>query len=213
MNIGNSEAKIGAVHELGCRLDDNLDAATKDLYRAEGSVAALKQAVTALENLGKIIAKDLDTSLDAGSMSIEEAKKIRDYVDRGRLTIQNLANNAESNRVTQAGKVSAFQHAVSVTKKYKDEEMGKLKLLADAIANGSVKKTNEGLVHTGEGPRLAGIHPGMSIKERRLAEAAASSSSKDVVETSSKEQQKEEVDIIKNDLSAEKQKRKKVKKT
>lgn len=214
MNIGNSEAKIGAVHELGCRLDDNLENATKDLYRAEGAAAALKQAVSSLEGLAKIVAKDLDEALDTGSMNLEDAKKIRDYIDRGRLMIQGLSNNADTNKTIQSGKVQAFQQAINVTKKFKDEEMGKLKMLADAIAAGSIKRTEEGFVHTGEGARPAGIRPGMSVKERRLAEISATTVTEQTRDPEEKEQkQKEDVDIIKNDLPVEKQKRKKVKKT
>ena len=172
MNIQNTEAKIGAVHEVGCRLDDSLESATKDLYRAEGSVTALKQAVTVLENLAAVVDKDVSKMVDDGSIDLLQAKMIKSYVDRGRNQIINLVSNAENNRITQGGKVQAFQQAVQVAKKFKDDEMNKLKMLADAIQSAQVKKTDVGLEHTGEGPRPMGIRPGMSIKERRLAETA-----------------------------------------
>lgn len=173
MNIQNAEAKIGAVHEVGCRLDDSLEAATKDLYRAEGAASAVKQIVSLLENLMITVDKDVSKLIDEGTLDLEQAKLVKGFMDKARLQVANLSSNAENNKIVQSGKVQAFQQAVQVAKKFKDDEMNKLKMLADAITSGKVKKTEEGLVHTGEGMRPEGVHPGMSIKERRLAEVAA----------------------------------------
>lgn len=172
MNLQKVEAKLNAVNELGCRLDDNLDQATKDLYRAEGAVTALKSAVHALENLMKVVDKDLDQG--NGEYDLQQMKDIKRYVDRARQQILNLASHAENNRMAQAGKVQGFEVAVAVAKKFKDEEMSRVHLLQAAISQGTILKTEEGFVQTDGGPRPTGVRPGASIKERRKAEEAAS---------------------------------------
>lgn len=172
MSLLKVEAKIGAVNELGCRLDDSLEAATKDLYRAEGASAALKQIVVSIENILKSVDKDLEGS----DFDLQQVSAIKKYVDKVRQVAVTQSNNAESNRAAQTGKVQGFQQAVQVAKKFKDEEMSKIQLLQSAISQGTIVKTEQGLVQAAEGPRPPGVRPGMSIKERRLAEAAAAPS-------------------------------------
>ena len=205
MNIGNSEAKIGVVHELGCRLDDNLEATTKDMYRAEGASSALKQAVAAVENSFALVDKDTD----AGKIDLEAAKNLKSLLERTRSMINSLASNAETNRVTLVGKMQGLQMSVTIAKKFKDDELNKVKALQAALMSGVVQNSELGLVHTGEGSRPTGVRPGMSIKERRLAEAKEDF--KEVTEKS-EDPQKEDVVLIKSDLAAKKQKAKKEKK-
>ena len=186
MSLHKVEAKLVAVNELGCRLDDNLEQASKDLYRAEGAVTALKTAVASIENLLKLVDKELDEN---SNYDLQQMKDIKRYVDRARHLITNLANNAENNRVVQSGKVQGFEQAVVVAKRFKDEELSKVQLLQAAISQGAILRSDEGLVHTGEGPRPAGVRPASSIKERRRAEAEAAASSEKSEENTKAEQQ------------------------
>lgn len=185
MSLQKVEAKLFAVNELGCRLDDNLEQANKDLYRAEGAVTALKSAVSVLENLMKTVDKDLTEG--SNNYDLQQIKDIKKYVDRARQLVANLTNNAETSRLAQTGKVQGFEQAVAVAKKFKDEEMSKVQLLQAAISQGTILKTEQGLVQVDDGPRIPGIRPGSSIKERRRAEEAAqaanNSSENQTVET------------------------------
>jgi len=205
MSLLKVEAKIGAVNELGCRLDDSLEAATKDLYRAEGAVSALKQIVVSIENLLKNVDKDLSES----DFDLQQIGAIKKYVDKIRQNAVYQCNNAESNRASQAGKVQGFQQAVQVAKKFKDEEMSKIQLLQAAINQGTIVKTEQGLVQTGEGPRPPGVRPGMSIKERRLAEASALQEPKKETEKSEEIPKVEQQQELKEESPKPKNKRQK----
>lgn len=164
MSLLKSEAKLSAVNELGCRLDDVLEGSTQDLYRSEGAVSGLKQAVSSLEGLLKI----LDKELNDNEVDLNACKIIKSYVDRARITVVNLATNAELNRQSQVGKIQGFQQAVAIAKKYKDEELNKLQMIKTAIDN----KLDNSESTSAEG-RQSGAPPGPSIKSRRLAEEAA----------------------------------------
>lgn len=174
MSLLKSEVKLSAVNELGCRLDDVLENATQDLYRSEGAVSALKQAVSSLENLLKILDKELNDK----EVDLESCATIKSYFNRSILTMSNLASSAETNRQTQIGKIQGFQQAVQVAKKFKDEELNKLHVLQAAIQANSSEQ--EGVAQSSIEPssepqksvpsRPVGVRPGPSIKAQRLAE-------------------------------------------
>ncbi len=166
MSIEKSEVKVAAAHEIGCRLDDALEATTKDLYRLEGAVTALKQAVQIVESIGKVVDKDMDD----GRFGLEEATHIKQYLHRATLMVTNLQTNAESNRVAQTGKIQAMETAVKIAKNFKDAEDAKAQTLRTALAQARANGTSEER-------RPVGGHPGLTIKEQRLAEAAAQSAS------------------------------------
>ena len=174
MSIEKSEIKVAAAHEIGCRLDDALEATTKDLYRLEGAVTALKQAVQIVESMGKVVDKDMDD----GRFGLEEATHIKQYLHRATLMVTNLQTNAESNRVAQTGKIQAMETAVKIAKNFKDSEDSKAQTLRTALAQARANGTSEER-------RSVGAHPGLTIKEQRLAEAAAQSTP--VEETPTKE--------------------------
>ena len=129
MSLLKSEAKLSAVNEIGNRLDDALENATKDLYREEGAVSALRNAAVSVENFIKVVHKDLDEK----ETDLETTKKIKSYLERVRNNIVGLANVAENNKQAQAGKLGAFQHAVSIAKKYRDEEINRHQILRRAL--------------------------------------------------------------------------------
>lgn len=174
MSLLKSEVKLSAVNEIGCRLDDVLENATQDLYRAEGSVSALKQAVSSLENLLKILDKELNDK----EVNLESCGTIKSYFNRSIATVSNLVSAAETNRQTQVGKIQGFQQAVQVAKKYKDEELNKLHVLQAAIQSNAEEKEKEPQVSVESTqepqkqipPRPVGVRPGPSIKAQRLAE-------------------------------------------
>jgi hypothetical protein len=180
MSIDKSDVKIGAAHEIGCRLDDVLDGATKDMYRLEGAQTALQQAVKSIENFMKVVDKDLDDD----KTDLETAKTIKTYIQKVHKAMTNLLAQSETNKLTQTGKVQAMQKAVEVTKKFKDEELAKAQNLRAAYVRmkeqleAREKDSTEaaGDVLEEKVARPVGMRPGLSIKERRKLEAAAAKS-------------------------------------
>lgn len=167
MSLLKSEAKLSAVNEIGNRLDDALESATKDLYREEGAVSALRNAAVSVENFIKVVHKDLDEK----ETDLETSKKIKSYLERVRNNIVGLANVAENNKQAQAGKLGAFQHAVSIAKKYRDEEINRQQILRRALERSIEEENQEKESKEPETPgRTTGTRPGPSIKLKRLSE-------------------------------------------
>lgn len=185
MSIDKTDIKVGAAHEIGCRLDDVLDGATKDMYRLEGAASAFQQATKSIESLMKIVDKDLD----GDKIDLETIKIIKSYVQRAHNAMTNLASQAETNKLTQSGKVQAMQKAIEITKKFKDEELNKAQNLRTAYvrmkeqleAREKNSTDSTGTVIDDEKlPRPTGMRPGLSIKERRKLDAATMQSEEEI---------------------------------
>lgn len=170
MSLLKSEAKLYAINELGSRLDDALENATKSLYREEGAADTLRQALISFDQLLKVF----DRELVEKNVDIESTRTLKEYFMRCRSFLVNLANSAETNKQAAAGKISAFQQSVSIAKKFKDEEVGKLQMMKDAItANMSENSGSEEKDDASENEnvgRRPGQRPQTSIKIQRLAE-------------------------------------------
>lgn len=179
MSLLKSEAKLSAVNELGSRLDDVLENANKDLQKEEGAVTALKNAVASLDNLLKMISKELDDKL----VDLETQVLIKKYFDKARATVTTMAAVAENSRQAQVGKIAAFQQAVGIAKKYRDEEFRKFSAMKSAIEKSLETQTEEQsdvVVPDAEaaepGRRPVGVRPPPPIKMQRLiADAVAES--------------------------------------
>lgn len=169
MNLGKAEVKIDVANELGCRLDDMLEANQKDLYRLEGAVKAYQAMGLAIDGLMKIV----DQEMDEGKFNLEEAAHIKRFVKRAHQMSVNLSLQTDNNRITQIGRIQGTEQAVAVAKKFKDEELAKVVSLQKALEENRVQGVNGAHEHVGDGARPVAIRPGATIKERRLAEEAA----------------------------------------
>jgi len=173
MNLQKIEAKLGAVNEIGCRLDDNLEGAQRDYHRTEGASIALKQAIASYETLVLSLDKELNEN---ENLDLEIIKLTKKYLERGRLLLSGLQSAAENNKIIQSGKVQGFELAVSVAKKYRDEEMMKIQKIKDAIENDEIEQAGESFVQKDNlveekiSKRQTGIRPSRALKERRISE-------------------------------------------
>jgi len=171
MNLDKSELKIGVAHELGCRLDDTLESVQKDVLRFEGATQAFLQAAQAVEALLTHVDKDIAE----GKFGLEVAGDIKKYLVRASQVSANLAKQAENNRLIHSGRVQAMEMSVKIVKKFQEDEATKVANFKKALSEGAIVEEASGLGPALGGPRpVPGIRPGMSIKERRLAEEAAS---------------------------------------
>lgn len=183
MSLLKSEAKLYAINELGSRLDDALENATKSLYREEGAADTLRQALASFDQLLKVF----DRELVEKNVDIDSTRTLKEYFMRCRSFLVNLANSAETNKQAAAGKISAFQQSVSIAKKFKDEEVGKLQMMKDAIAANMSESSNSEEKDASENEnvgRRPGQRPQSSIKIQRLAEEMKNSLVENKEETS-----------------------------
>lgn len=185
MSLYKSEAKLHAINELGSRLDDALENATKGLYREEGAADALQQALGSFDQLLKVFDKEIDSK----NLDIDTSKMLKDYFMRCRSFIMSLSNAAETNKKSYAGKISAFQQSVSIAKKFKDEELQKLQMMRDAIRANMENPEPE--AESEEQGRRVGQRPQASIKMQRLAEEMRNSLAVEPVEAT---EEKKEVE-------------------
>jgi hypothetical protein len=155
MTIEKSELKIGAAHEIGCRLDDFLEEAVRDLHRLEGSISMIKRVSVVVEELFKSI----DVEAGQERLRVDEAILLKKHFSRLKGVIDTMSSQAEGNRMAQTGKVAAVTSAVEITKKYKDVEEAKLRPVYEVA--GAQEKTVE---------EEKSRRPEPVIKTRRLAE-------------------------------------------
>jgi hypothetical protein len=179
MSLIKSESKIQAINEVGCRLDDVLENSRKETYRLEGAVESYKSIIFNLDNLFKTLSGEVDKeNIDPPSKRI-----INSYIDRVRSVVQHNLRAMEEKQKVHAGKLQGFEQAVTIAKKVKDEELGKLQVLKDAItlklseAEASKEESQddegeEGKIKQKSVGRTPGTRPGPSIKLQRLAEEA-----------------------------------------
>ena len=163
MSIEKAEVKVGAANEIGNRMDDTLEGTVKDLHRLEGAAVALRQSVQSLEAVERAVDKEMDD----GKFDLEVASHIKRFMALARQSLSQQAQQAEQNRIVQTGKVQAMQAVVKIVQKYRDEEANKARLLREAMERAASRGED---VESDE-PRLVGLRPNATIKERRLAES------------------------------------------
>jgi hypothetical protein len=141
MNLGKSEVKVEVANEIGCRLDDMLEASQKDLYRLEGAAKAFQSMGQAIDGLFKIV----DQEMDEGKFDLEAAAHIKRFIKRAHQMSINLNLQAENNRFMQLGRIQGAEQAVNVAKKFKDEELSKALVLQKALEENRLREANGGL--------------------------------------------------------------------
>jgi hypothetical protein len=139
--------------EVGAKLDDMLEAAKHELYRAEGAMGSTEKAMQRVAQLSTTVDKDLDD----GAFELETATAIKRYLAKAHAAMVDLSKESQNRRMMAQGMVLGMEKSVQAAKGLHDRELSK--------AGGDEDPGS------GE-PRRTGGHPKMSIKERRRAEDA-----------------------------------------
>jgi hypothetical protein len=177
MNLEKADVKIGTANEIGCQIEDSLEAAQKEALRAEGTLAAFPQVQQTLEGVFKAVDKDIE----AGDFDLDTAALIKKYLVRAAQAIQTLSKQSEANRLVLGGKIVALEHTVKLVSAYKQAEELKASNFRkaveaqqqEAVQSGQKEETVAGRPQ--ELNRPAGMHPGVSVKARRQAQKATES--------------------------------------
>jgi len=172
MSLDKAEIKQATFHQVGVLIDDSLEQAKNDVHVAQGASVGLIQTVKKVEGLGVHIDKDLDEGKYESIGSLEVAKIAKMYLQRAVAVMRSDAMSFEQRRLMAQGRVTAFEQTVALTKKLHDIETRKIEAIRDAeneIANeSSGSNGRDRRVYSDS--RAIGIHPGMTIKQRRIAE-------------------------------------------
>jgi hypothetical protein len=163
------EVKALTYHEIGMRLDDQLDAAKSEQSGFEGAKQAFQLASKRVEDL----TAHIDKEVKDGVMDIEQSTLAKRWILRAINVVSNLAMQSEVQFYQAQGKVVALTQAVKHTKNLYDQEKARLD---EAIAHEKAMAEAEAKGETIEDPkrpisRPMGEHPGNPIADRREGEA------------------------------------------
>lgn len=164
------DVKLNTAHEIGCRLDDMLENSNKDLYRAAGAIEALKQMLTVLEDLPKVIDKDLDD----GQFELDVAAIAKSYIIRAQTAAKGMLSNSETNKMLMQGRINAMSQAVRMVKEFGDAEKRRDDAMKAAYDQ-ALKRAREEIEKVQDAQadeqRKIGERPSSSLKMKRLAES------------------------------------------
>lgn len=155
MSVLKSEMKQAITHDIGVRVEDAMEVAKRELAVLEGRQAAFADGAKAVEALLGHVDKDVE----AGTYDLLVADHVKRYIQRGAQALINLAQQAANYRIAQTGVVRGFDTTVKLLKGIIEEEERKKQAALTAEADSKAQ-------------RPVGEHPGLSVKERRLAEEA-----------------------------------------
>lgn len=156
-----AEVKKGTAHEIGCRLEDALEAAKDEMHRMEGANAGAVQVGQLIDALSAHV----DQDLDEGKYDLTVATVVKQYVSRASAVAASIAKRSADQRLVAQGKIFGLQASVQVTKKLHDDEERKQKAVQEAPEGSNGRS------------RPVGVRP-VSIKAQRLAEEAAEKTTK-----------------------------------
>lgn len=168
------EIKAATVHELGCKFEDMLEASKQDESRNEGAKTALFAASKKVLELQVHVDKDLDDGAFGdvdGPLAV--AALIKKYLTRAAAVLESGAASAENHRLLAQGRSTAFVQMIDNMKKLHDLELEK-------SVQRKLAEAEEVVRH------IPGVHPGVSMKEQRLAEETPTKDDLPVVPASKK---------------------------
>lgn len=147
----NLKASI-AVHvseEIGSKLEDGLERARGEVFKAEGQRAGALLCFNAINHLLNVVNKDRDE----GKLDDEQAVFLKPWLERAAHACDGVAKQAENALFTAQGQVKYADAAVIMVRKVRDGHAAKLQPKLEEAA------PTEG-------------HPGPSLKDERQAEEA-----------------------------------------
>jgi len=172
MSLEKSEVRIGVANEIGCAMDDALEAARGQVKYCEGGNAFLLTAQKKVQALAKLVDDDLDGKGEGLIKDPETAGLVKKYITRAVAIVGSEAATAGNAKLVAMGHVQAYETAVKGIKKKVDLENAKV-----AQAKKNEEKALRGGAFDGArlvgSHRLVGEHPGPGIKAQRQAEEAA----------------------------------------
>jgi hypothetical protein len=156
------EVKVLTYHEMGVKLDDQLEAAKLEYSSLDGSKKAFAFGKSKVEELTAHIDKDTRD----GTLDVEQSTLAKRWVLRAVAVLQNLGVQSEVQSYQAQGKIIALEKSVGIVKTLHDNEKALLDsvvALEKAVADGTVE------VEDLRRPvaRSVGDHPGDPLADRR----------------------------------------------
>jgi hypothetical protein len=174
MNVSKSQMKIAVINDLGSQFDDMLESAKGQQQQCLGAKAAAAQIASNIKKLISVIQQDFekgDISKVMADGDLAVLGMIKTYVGRTISACEATSDHFRQQAQVVAGKVEAFDQSVKLMKKLLDREQLKVEQVLEAIESGDAEIDGSDIVMTQSGvKRPAGVRPGPTIKQQRLAE-------------------------------------------
>ncbi|MHA2020926.1 MAG: hypothetical protein ACW96N_04375 [Candidatus Thorarchaeota archaeon] len=159
MSLEKAKLKAHVLHTVGTEIEDFLESAVQGMSEQQGAARALTEAAKRIsQSLSQV-----DRDMESGKITLSEADLVKKYINNCIGVVKNAQTGAASAMLKQQGKIDALKHCVSLLEKMHTTETQKAKHL----------ESKENAEETTRG-RPVGIHPGPSIKDRRIKESKES---------------------------------------
>lgn len=114
--------RAAAVHDLGVRFEDRLEAGTASVASARGAVGAFAEGAKALSALSL----KLDDDIEKEIIDLEQAKLVKTWLGRAQAVIENMGRQAENRVLLAEGQLRAWREVLDLTRKTYDLEAAQI---------------------------------------------------------------------------------------
>ncbi len=114
--------RAAAVHDLGVRFEDRLEAGTASVASARGAVGAFAEGAKALSALSV----KLDDDIEKEVIDLEQAKLVKTWLGRAQAVIENMGRQAENRVLLAEGQLRAWREVLDLTRKTYDLEAAQI---------------------------------------------------------------------------------------
>lgn len=129
MTLSKTQLRAAGMHDVGARLDDELEKAYKMASAATGAVAALGEAV---KDVGGMV-NQIQAQIEKGELDLESGKHQINGIEIAKNTLLNLVANARKNANRLEGVAQGLKAAVESASKLHTIELKKAGLADDEM--------------------------------------------------------------------------------
>jgi hypothetical protein len=155
MTLSKTELRAAGMHDVGARLDDELEKAQALASAGAGAVSALEAATRDISGFVNLI----QSRVDEGTLTMDEGKQQIAGIEMATNGLKNLAAQARKNQEKLDGAVHGLRKAVEVTSNLHTIELKKAGMQEDELIPAA-------------DPMRQANGPKKTIKQQRLEEEA-----------------------------------------
>jgi len=162
-----ADIRRGTATAIGAKIEEMHDSAEKRAAEFCGAKKALQAHVKNLLGIMEAVDEEVQKSIP----DLETAKLVKDWLIKTVRSTESLAGHMLNSELQALGEVAALKSVHTYVQKVVGEIDSSKAALDQAIASGNVQLEEDGTAQqVGDGPRLPGIRPSMSIAQQRKAE-------------------------------------------
>lgn len=154
------QGKISAIFSVGSKIEDLSESFEKESISLEAYKNAYTVVVKTLDSYKTNVSNDAQ----AGKVNLKDAEYAKIYISKCIEVVLQLYNDNETKRNRSSGAADSLKQAVSIIKRYYDEEKNKLES-ANSVSSEDTQSTEEKEDQTDYKNRPVGTSPGSPLEE------------------------------------------------